>query len=356
MDGSPTRSGVERDPRSPMVDLVQASAPQVASSLTHAVGFYDDDRECVEVIATFVQDGWSLGEAVILVATRDHREALHAVLRARGVDLDGVVARGLLVEGDSAALLASLHRDGSLDPERFERQVGALVAGAAQGGRAVRVYGEMVNQLWREGRVAHALQLEGFWNELAKRHEFSLLCGYSTDALRTAGLTEVAHVCDLHAQVVPPTGYDATAPSASSADPDLRSVIFLPVPQAVAAVRRFIRAALNDWHDQAALTDATLAISEMATNAVLHAHSPFRVLVQRRPAGVLVAVEDVGAGRARQRVAETTASGGRGLAIVQAVADRWGTDPLERGNVVWAEFDLAQQLSPALASAPGLPD
>jgi DcmR-like sensory protein len=46
-------------------------------------------------------------------------------------------------------------------------------------GRIIHVYGEMVDVLWRRGDTRAAIQLEMLWNDLANRHDFSLLCGYA---------------------------------------------------------------------------------------------------------------------------------------------------------------------------------
>ncbi len=155
-------------------------------------------------------------------------------------------------------------------------------------------------------------------------------------------------MCELHSQLEPPASYAGTDLSRDDPQGPHRRV-FLPAPQSVPAVRRFVTAVLQTWDEEHQLSragqgdaegviaDTLLACSEMATNAVLHARSPFLLSLNRSANGVLVAVEDAAGGSARRQASPPTALGGRGLAIVQSVADRWGCEPLADGKVVWAE-------------------
>ena len=43
----------------------------------------------------------------------------------------------------------------------------------------LRIFGQMVDVLWREGQQDAAIHLERLWNQLAHKQSFSLLCGYA---------------------------------------------------------------------------------------------------------------------------------------------------------------------------------
>src|SRR4029078_5440940 len=69
-------------------------------------------------------------------------------------------------------------------------------------GAPVRIYGEMVDILWRAGRRPAALRLQEPWSELDEVHRLSLLCGSPSDGFhRDHGLSTV---CALHSRVMPP--------------------------------------------------------------------------------------------------------------------------------------------------------
>jgi anti-sigma regulatory factor (Ser/Thr protein kinase) len=316
--------------------------------MAHVVDFYDGEPEIVHALAAYVLEGCARDETVVLVATEAHRRDTDAALAAAGVSPVAARAAGHYVTLDAAETLRTFVVDGVPQPEVFATQVGGLVERALGRGRPVRVFGEMVALLWQDGNVTAALALESLWNALSARLPFTLLCAYPTEVLGESWLSDLRRLCELHSQLQPPASYAGT--DLSRDDPQgLQSRVFLPAPQSVPAVRRFVTEVLQTWDEehhlsregqgdaQGIIADTLLACSEMATNAVLHARSPFLLSLNRSANGVLVAVEDAAGGSARRQASPPTALGGRGLAIVQSVADRWGCEPLAHGKVVWAE-------------------
>ncbi|WP_394815773.1 ATP-binding protein [Streptomyces gibsoniae] len=105
-------------------------------------------------------------------------------------------------------------------------------------------------------------------------------------------------------------------------------------------IRRVVRSFLREW-EMAELADAAeLGVSELVANVVRHV--PDRrctVLVMRQTAGVRVEVTDGFSGlpSARSEVPEDS-EGGRGLLLLDAVADKWGVEPEPSGGkTVWFE-------------------
>ena len=93
-----------------------------------------------------------------------------------------------------------------------------------------------------------------------------------------------------------------------------------------AAARTLVRDALRSWGLSGLEDIALLLASELATNAVLHARSSFLLEVYRTGAGVRIAVSDTAAGTPTARRYALHSSNGRGLAMVEQLATRWGTD------------------------------
>ena len=116
-------------------------------------------------------------------------------------------------------------------------------------------------------------------------------------------------------------------------------VVELPATRAAPRLgREFVRAALDEW-GLARLTDtATLLVSEVVTNAVVHARSPSTLCVEQTPKTVRVTVTDRGDGVARRAMAGAGIAGGHGLALLDTLARRWGARRLDGGHEVW--FDL----------------
>ena len=111
---------------------------------------------------------------------------------------------------------------------------------------------------------------------------------------------------------------------------------FSPTAPSVRAARQFVRGRL-------AATDvdldlALLLTSELATNAVVHGRTEFEVLVTMGPDWCRVGVADHIQGEIYPRTTPATATGGRGLRMIDALADRWGCDQTDTGKIVWFEL------------------
>ncbi len=87
------------------------------------------------------------------------------------------------------------------------------------------------------------------------------------------------------------------------------------------------------------MEEVELLVSELVTNAVVHAVSAPRIEVHLGPASVRVSVRDADPRLPRQRVPDEERPGGRGLHLVEQVSTRWGAEPTGEGKVVWFEID-----------------
>jgi anti-sigma regulatory factor (Ser/Thr protein kinase) len=116
-----------------------------------------------------------------------------------------------------------------------------------------------------------------------------------------------------------------------------------PDASSVRAARQFVADVLGSTLDTPALQQTVLLVSELATNAVVHARSPFEIVVQSAGDRLRIGVHDRGSGAipsADVEPPDADAVGGRGLALVSRLAARWGVDPMADGNCVWFELDL----------------
>jgi anti-sigma regulatory factor (Ser/Thr protein kinase) len=112
-------------------------------------------------------------------------------------------------------------------------------------------------------------------------------------------------------------------------------------PESAALARKFVRATLLAWGLGHLTDDAALVVSELVGNAVRHSGLPeLRVSVALvEPRRFRVAVSDGSSAAPRPRHPADDSESGRGLFLVEAVADRWGTSPeRDGGKSVWAEL------------------
>ncbi|MER5635646.1 SpoIIE family protein phosphatase [Kitasatospora sp. NPDC002227] len=103
--------------------------------------------------------------------------------------------------------------------------------------------------------------------------------------------------------------------------------------------RRFTRSTLSHWGLGSLVDIAELTVSELVTNALLHAGAPRRLRLFRDRT-LTIEVSDAGGQAPRIRSEAEQDEGGRGMHLVSELAHRWGTRPTRAGKVVWAELEL----------------
>jgi anti-sigma regulatory factor (Ser/Thr protein kinase) len=104
--------------------------------------------------------------------------------------------------------------------------------------------------------------------------------------------------------------------------------------------RRVVAAASVGWGLAALSADAELVVSELVSNALLHAPGTesFEVCLVRHPGGLRLEVADGSSLVPMIRELEDERPGGRGLRIVQAIAVAWGHEKGGSGKRVWVEL------------------
>ncbi|MFC9625220.1 SpoIIE family protein phosphatase [Streptomyces sp. NPDC056930] len=112
-------------------------------------------------------------------------------------------------------------------------------------------------------------------------------------------------------------------------------------PEALSSARHMIRAAVRAWGARTRADEVELAADELITNALMHTDGgaivTIRVLTgpERR---LRVDVEDRSSALPRRRDAGQAGVSGRGLMLVDRLADLWGVEPRGSGKCVWCEF------------------
>ncbi len=314
----------------------------------HVVQFYEDDAELLEAIGPYLTAAAVAGDVAIVIATEAHRQAFEAALEVEGIDVAQAGAGGMLRWLDAASTMAEFITDGQIDHDAFDEVVGGLMRTAAESGRPIRAYGEMVALLWDEGNVLGAIELERLWNELARELPFSLFCAYPAASVAGSEHAEALHqVCHLHSSVLlSPASFEKE--TAVSEEEAVLEVVaeFAAERESPGRARRQVVAALREWgHDESLVQDTALVLSELATNAVVHAGSAFSVAIRARGSVLRVAVQDASPLDAAASEEGLIARTGHGLGLIDVLATRWGVDASASGKVVWAELPYAARAS-----------
>lgn len=138
----------------------------------------------------------------------------------------------------------------------------------------------------------------------------------------------------------------------------LVSLNLAPNPASVGEARRFTVDTLRGWGRDDLAASGALLVTELVTNAILHARTMVQVILERRADIVRVEVRDGSPVRPALRNHGLDATTGRGLALVATLAESWGVDISAAGKVVWAQLseDWAEQSSDTLDALPDLDD
>ncbi|WP_409471921.1 ATP-binding protein [Streptomyces sp. HC307] len=122
-------------------------------------------------------------------------------------------------------------------------------------------------------------------------------------------------------------------------------------PRADAAVpeaRTFLRRVLREWNITDRSDDALYCLSELATNAILHAGPEgehFDVEISLAEGRLRIEVRDLTRRKPHVQSPTPEDTSGRGLLLVDALADGWGVEPcVPYGKTVWTEFKIEERL------------
>jgi hypothetical protein len=147
-------------------------------------------------------------------------------------------------------------------------------------------------------------------------------------------------------QAVGGAGYAQVCPSEDVARetvarvpaPHRVSRLLAPTLDAPRLARETVIETCAAWGLADPVANAQLIVSELVSNAVLHAGTDLELGLQLRDGRLYLSVRDHDRHIARRRILPEPAEHGRGLLLIDALASAWGRVPLGDGKVVWAEL------------------
>jgi hypothetical protein len=176
-------------------------AEQALSTSEHHLQLFDSSRSLAETVSKFLIAGFERGEALLIVATPEHRELLARRLEEFGLNVREAIIANRLVILDASQSLEKFMRQNVPNAIAFDEVVGSLVTRLANGKR-VCIYGEMVDVLAARGLYTAAQQLEDLWNALGQRESFTLFCGYASGHFGDPKTAKaLADICAAHSHL-----------------------------------------------------------------------------------------------------------------------------------------------------------
>jgi hypothetical protein len=174
--------------------------------------------------------------------------------------------------------------------------------------------------------------------------------GRMAGLLRTLPAESLDRMCDSLTSALLPDGQQQADDAAllvarvRATAPDAVATWPLPEdPRAAGEARQHVRDQLASWHLDELTTTTELVVSELVANVVRHARGPYRLRLLRSRS-LVCEVFDGSLTTPRPRRASWTDEGGRGLQLIAALCDRWGTRNVTTGKVIWTEQSLPARL------------
>lgn len=118
-----------------------------------------------------------------------------------------------------------------------------------------------------------------------------------------------------------------------------------PEPASVAAARRHVEGVLDRWQLSEISWNCLQLISELATNAVIHARTEFTVELSRDGNLLRVCVHDGSTAAPGVRHYGSDSTTGRGMRLVDSMSTCWGVERADDGKTIWFEIDTRTSAS-----------
>jgi anti-sigma regulatory factor (Ser/Thr protein kinase) len=118
------------------------------------------------------------------------------------------------------------------------------------------------------------------------------------------------------------------------------SIELPPEPASATRARQLARDQLRVVCSPEVLDTVALLVTELVTNAILHAGTPLHLEIHAQPDHIRLCVEDTSPRQPEVHHYESDAVTGRGLALVEQLATSWGVDRTSAGKVVWCEIAI----------------
>ena len=151
-----------------------------------------------ESVALFIESGLRRSKGVVAIVAEANADDYLDRVRGRGLDPEPYRRSGAFALLHAEDVLARIAGAGPGQWGQFRGVVGGLIERVRPSGQgSVRVYGEMVDLLWKRGEFQTAIRLEQHWNDLARLHPFSMFCTYMLDSAEAGSydgpLHEIGH-------------------------------------------------------------------------------------------------------------------------------------------------------------------
>jgi len=168
----------------------------------HILQIYENDDAFLDVLLSFVGDGFRKNECVIVIASQGHLDLLEQRLVSIGISVETLKTIDRYIPLNAEETLSKFMVKGWPDETLFNQIVSSIIQKANTNGYIVRAFGEMVALLWEQGNYGATVQLEELWNKFCAKEAFSLFCAYPKAGFTDSATNSVSHICEAHSKMI----------------------------------------------------------------------------------------------------------------------------------------------------------
>ncbi|HET9487512.1 MAG TPA: MEDS domain-containing protein [Chryseosolibacter sp.] len=168
----------------------------------HVLQVYDNDEVFLDTLKSFVTAGLRAGDAVVVIATREHLKSLNQGLKNQGFDLFTLTLEDQFIALNVEETLSQFMIKGWPDENLFCHVLTNVLARARKKNRQVRAFGEMVALLWSQGFSGATVHLEHLWSRFCASEAFSLFCAYPKSGFTADANDSLSKICKCHSKMI----------------------------------------------------------------------------------------------------------------------------------------------------------
>ncbi len=147
----------------------------------HLAQLHRDTDALRESVFEFLEAGLRRGSSVLIAAAPGRIGEIFERLKAGKFHPKSLSDSGQLAVLEAEPLLEQVMANGAPEWAAFRSRLGPVLSRLRPFGRGIRIYSELANTLWGNGKTDAAVGIEDCWNALAVAYPFALYCGFTLD-------------------------------------------------------------------------------------------------------------------------------------------------------------------------------
>jgi hypothetical protein len=176
------------------------------SQCDHVLQIYEDDKSFLDLLESYIVGGLKADECVILIATRQHLNAINDRVKNKGFNLSALTLNECYVPLVAEEMLSKFMINNWPDEDLFTHELKQLISKPIQRNQKIRAFGEMVSILWSQGQGSATIHLEHLWNRFCSEHSLTLFCAYPKSGFTNSTTESLNRICGAHARIIDGVG------------------------------------------------------------------------------------------------------------------------------------------------------